>query len=209
MPRFDAGADMVGLVFFPPSPRFVTPEQAAPLAAHARGRGAVTALTVDMDEAGIAAIVEAVRPDWLQLHGHEPPEQVRALKRRFGLPVMKVIGIREPADLAAGRDLSRRRRPAAPRRQAAQGRDPAGRQRGRLRLGRSSMASIRACRGCCRAASTRAMSARRCARSRPPGVDVSSGVESAPGRKDLALIAAFIAAARAAETAAARELAVP
>ena len=92
---------MVGLVFFPPSPRFVTLEQAAPLAERARGRAAVTVLTVDMDEDGIAAIVAAVRPDWLQLHGHEPPEQVAALKRRFGLPVMKAIGIREAADLAS------------------------------------------------------------------------------------------------------------
>ena len=78
----DAGADMIGLVFFPPSPRFVAPEQAGGLADRARGRAVVTALTVDMDEAGIAAIVAAVNPDWLQLHGQEPPAQVAAVKRR-------------------------------------------------------------------------------------------------------------------------------
>ena len=97
----DAGADMVGFVFFPPSPRFVAPAAAAPLAARARGRAAVTVLTVDMDAAGIAEIVAAVRPDWLQLHGHEPPAEVAALKARFGLPVMKAVGIREPAALGA------------------------------------------------------------------------------------------------------------
>ena len=62
-----AGADMVGFVFFPRSPRFVPIDRAAALAARARGRAAVVALAVDMDDAGLAGIVAAVEPDWLQL----------------------------------------------------------------------------------------------------------------------------------------------
>ena len=199
-----AGADMVGLAFFPPSPRFVSLEQAAPLAAHARGRGEVAVFTVDMDEQGIAEIVEAVRPDWLQLHGHEPPEQVRALKRRFGLPVMKVIGIRETADLAeaeayrgiADRLLLDAKPPKGASRPGGNavafdwaildGFDPG---MPWMLSGGLDPANV----------------GDAVRMTRPMGVDVSSGVESAPGRKDLALIAAFVAAARAAEHAAARE----
>jgi phosphoribosylanthranilate isomerase len=193
----EAGADMVGLVFFPPSPRFVTPDVAAPLAARARGRAAVTVLTVDMDEAGIGGIVAAVRPDWLQLHGHEPPSQVAALKRRFGLPVMKAIGVREPADLAAvgayrgvaDRILLDAKPPKGATRPGGNavtfdwtvldGFDPGlpWMLSGGLDPGNVGEAI---------------------ARTRPPGVDVSSGVETAPGRKDAGLIAAFVAAARGA-----------
>ena len=68
----DAGADMVGLVFFPKSPRFVSlADGARRWPTRARGRAEIVALTVDMDDAGLAAIVEAVKPDWLQLHGSE------------------------------------------------------------------------------------------------------------------------------------------
>jgi len=192
-----AGADMIGLVFFPPSPRFVAPDAAAPLAARARGRAEVAVLTVDMDEEGIAAIVDAVRPDWLQLHGHEPPEQVAALKRRFGLPAMKAIGVREPADLAAvepyrgiaDRILLDAKPPKGATRPGGNavafdwaildGFDPG---MPWMLSGGLDPANVGAA----------------IARTRAPGVDVSSGVEIAPGRKDPALIAAFVAAARAA-----------
>src|SRR5262249_14758045 len=76
-----AGADMVGLVFFPPSPRYLTLERATVLAARARGRAEIVALIVDMTDRGLGEIVDAVRPDWLQLHGNEPPERVRAVKK--------------------------------------------------------------------------------------------------------------------------------
>ena len=193
----DAGADMIGLVFFPPSPRFVVPAAAAPLAERARGRAAVTVLTVDMDEAGLAEIVAAVRPDWLQLHGGEPPDQVAALKRRFGLPAMKAIGIREPADLAqadtyrgfADRLLLDAKPPKGATRPGGnavafdwtilEGFDPGMPWMLSGGLDPDNVAeAVRI--------------------ARPPGLDVSSGVESAPGIKDPARIAAFVAAARAA-----------
>jgi phosphoribosylanthranilate isomerase len=196
----DAGAEMIGLNFFPPSPRYVSLEEAARLATYARGRGEITAVTVDMDEAGIAAIVEAVRPDWLQLHGREPLEQVLALKRRFGLPVMKAIGIREGVDLSlagtyrgvADRLLLDAKPPKGATRPGGnaiaidwailEGFDPGlpwmlsgGLDPGNV--GEAVRLTL------------------------PMGVDVSSGVESAPGRKDPNLIAAFVAAARVAERA--------
>ena len=193
----DAGADMIGLVFFPPSPRCVPLAAAANLAARARGRATLTVLTVDMDEDGLSEIVEAVRPDWLQLHGREPPNQVAAHKRRFGLPTMKAIGIREAADLAevdvyrgvADRLLLDAKPPKGATRPGGNavafdwtildGFDPgmSWMLSGGLDPGNVGEA-VRV--------------------TRPPGVDVSSGVESAPGVKDPALIATFVAAARAA-----------
>src|SRR5436853_634246 len=95
-----AGADMVGFVFFPPSPRNLDATAARKLAAQVHGRALKVALSVDADDALLAASVEALRPDLLQLHGKEPPERVLALKKMFGLPVMKAIAVEERADLA-------------------------------------------------------------------------------------------------------------
>src|SRR6188768_1957590 len=77
-----AGADMVGFVFFPPSPRYLALERATALASRARGRAEIVALTVDIPDRGLDEIVENVRPDWLQLHGNEAPERVRLIKKR-------------------------------------------------------------------------------------------------------------------------------
>ena len=96
----EAGADRVGLVFFAPSPRHVSLATARGLADRARGAAEVVALSVDADDATLDAIVEAVRPAWLQLHGSESPERVAAVRRRFGIPVMKALGIAVAADLA-------------------------------------------------------------------------------------------------------------
>jgi phosphoribosylanthranilate isomerase len=191
----DAGADMIGLVFFPPSPRAVSLDVATPLAARARGRAAVTVLTVDMDADGIAEIVAAVRPDWLQLHGHEPPEQVAALKRRFGLPAMKAIGIREPSDLAAVEPYR-----GVADRILLDAKPP----KGATRPGGNALAFDWAILDGFAPGLPWMLSGGldpanvggAIARTRPPGVDVSSGVETAPGRKDAALIAAFVKAAR-------------
>ena len=97
----DAGADMVGLVFFPKSPRHVSMETARDLAALARGRAEIVALTVDADDALLGEIVGQIAPDWLQLHGSESPERVREIRERFETPVMKAFGIRERDDLKA------------------------------------------------------------------------------------------------------------
>jgi phosphoribosylanthranilate isomerase len=95
------GADYVGLVFFPPSPRNITPEAAKPLAARARGRAKIVALLVDPDDALIEAVVAAVNPDLLQLHGDETPERVAEVRRRWGKPVMKAIKVATAEDASA------------------------------------------------------------------------------------------------------------
>ncbi len=189
------GADMIGLVFFARSPRNVDLATAARLAEHARGRAKIATLTVDADDASLAGIVEAVRPDILQLHGRETPERVRAVKARFGVETMKAIGIATRADLAAidsfadAADhllLDAKPPPAAilPGGNGQSfdwdllaGLDPA---HGFMLSGGLDPQNV----------------AEAIRRVRPKGVDVSSGVESAPGEKDPAKIAAFIAAAR-------------
>jgi len=95
------GADFVGLVFFPPSPRNLAPEAARGLAARARGRAGIVALMVDPDDALIAAVAAAVDPDMLQLHGEESPERVAEVRQRWGKPVMKAIKVETAADAAA------------------------------------------------------------------------------------------------------------
>jgi len=96
----DLNADMAGFIFFEKSPRHVSIDTAAALAERARDRGLATvAVTVNMDDAGLDEIVARVKPDWLQLHGGESPERAAELKVRYGLPVMKAFAIREAADL--------------------------------------------------------------------------------------------------------------
>lgn len=95
----EAGADMAGFVFFPPSPRNLEYEVARRLGERAKGRVLKVALTVDADDAAFESIVESLRPDMLQLHGRETPARIMELKRRFGLPVMKAIAVEEKEDL--------------------------------------------------------------------------------------------------------------
>jgi phosphoribosylanthranilate isomerase len=100
------GADYVGLVFFPPSPRNITPEAARPLAARARGRAKIAALLVDPEDPLIEAVVAAVDPDLLQLHGEETPERVAEVRRRWGKPVMKAIKVATAEDALAALDYA-------------------------------------------------------------------------------------------------------
>ena len=97
----DAGADMVGFVFFPPSPRHLGLDAARELGKQTKGRASKVALTVDADDATLAAIVEALQPDILQLHGSESVARLRDIRQKFGLPVMKAIAVETPADLAS------------------------------------------------------------------------------------------------------------
>lgn len=101
-----AGAAYVGLNFFPKSPRFVSLDAARAVALAAPDGLCKVALVVDADDAVLDAIVDAVPLDMLQLHGHEPPERVADVKARYGLPVMKVIGVAIEADLALLQDYS-------------------------------------------------------------------------------------------------------
>src|ERR1700719_4443956 len=96
-----AGADMVGFVFFPGSPRHIDLNIARDLGRQARGRALKVALTVDADDATLANIVEALQPDILQLHGKETVARLRDIKQKFGLEVMKAIAVESAADLAS------------------------------------------------------------------------------------------------------------
>jgi phosphoribosylanthranilate isomerase len=192
----EAGADLVGFVFFPPSPRAVTPAQAATIAGSAPGPRKV-GLFVDPTDDEIAAILAALPLDLIQLHGEETPARCAAIRARFGLPVMKALGIAAPADLDQLADyapavdrflLDAKAPPGAP----LPGGNAApfdwtltaGRAIPRpwLLAGGLTPGNV--------AEAIRASGAR--------GVDVSSGVERARGVKDAARIAAFTAAARAA-----------
>jgi phosphoribosylanthranilate isomerase len=96
----DARADFVGLVFFEKSPRHLTVATAAALAAQARGRARIVALTVDPDDALVDMVVRRVRPDMIQLHGNETPERCVELRRRHGVAIMKAVAVETAADVA-------------------------------------------------------------------------------------------------------------
>lgn len=192
----DAGADMIGFVVFPPSPRFVTPETAARLAARARGRAEIAVLTVDMDETDVARLAATVKPDWLQFHGSEPPEAVAAAGERFGRKVMKAVGVRDAGDLDVARVYAavadRLLLDAKPPKGATL---PGGRGEAfdwHVLDGFDSGLPFLLSGGLNPGNVGRALGVARGA----AGVDVSSGVETAPGQKDPDLIRAFVAAAR-------------
>jgi phosphoribosylanthranilate isomerase len=96
----DAGAAYVGLVFFPKSPRHVTIEEAAVVASVVPVGVAKVALVVNADDAQLDAMLDRVPIDILQLHGAETPDRVVAIRTRYGLPVMKAVGVAGPDDLA-------------------------------------------------------------------------------------------------------------
>jgi len=192
-----ADADMVGFVFFAKSPRHVSYETARDLARMARGAAEVVALSVDADDATLEAIVKATEPDYLQLHGRESPERASEIQRKFGVSAIKAIPVSTAEDFAAadafkgmcdGLLLD-----AKPPKGAVL---PGGNgvafdwrlawdfhpRKPWLLSGGLDPTNV----------------AQAIAQSRARGVDVSSGVESAPGVKDDDKIKAFIAAARAA-----------
>jgi phosphoribosylanthranilate isomerase len=193
----DAGADLVGLVFFPPSPRAVTMDLAVNLAARARGRALVTALTVDADDKLLEAIVDHAKPDLLQLHGHESVERVVEIRTRFGRPVMKAIAVAEAADLrivpdyeaVADRILFDARPPKDASRPGGHGRAFDWVLLARLARKKPMMLS---------GGLTPENVAEAIRIVRPDAVDVSSGVERAVGEKDVEKIRNFVKNARAA-----------
>jgi phosphoribosylanthranilate isomerase len=101
-----AGADLIGLVFFPKSPRNVTLEQAAGLSALARGRAKVVALVVDADDQLLSDIAREVQPDFIQAHGGETPQRVAEIERLTGKPVIKAIRVKDAGDIAAAAAFS-------------------------------------------------------------------------------------------------------
>ena len=99
----DAQANMIGFVFFPKSPRHISLEKARELADRVRGQLQIVALTVNMGDEELAEMIERVHPDVLQLHGSETPERCAELKAKFGLPVMKAMGISSAEDIEAAK----------------------------------------------------------------------------------------------------------
>jgi len=194
----DAGADMVGFVFFPPSPRNISFEQARALAGRVKGQARKVALTVDADDALLEKIIEALKPDMLQLHGHETPQRVAAIRESFGLPVMKVLPIETKSDLPVISDYAsvadRLLFDARPPREATR---PGGLGKPfdwHLLENLNSSIPFMLSGGLDAGNVAEALPI-----TRAPGVDVSSGVESAPGVKDVEKIRAFIRAARSAK----------
>jgi phosphoribosylanthranilate isomerase len=193
-----AGADMVGFVFFAPSPRNVGYELARALGERVGGRVLKVALSVDAGDEQLAAAIEALKPDMLQLHGKETPERVAVVRSRFRLPVMKALPIAERADLSpirqydkvADRLLFDARAPLGATRPGGLGKSFDWRLLQSIKPAVPFMLSggldagnlVEALR------ITGAL-----------GVDVSSGVERAPGEKDPEKIRAFIRAAREAD----------
>ena len=193
-----AGADMVGFVFFPPSPRHLSLETARDLGRHAKGRAVKVALTVDADDATFENIIETLAPDILQIHGKETTARVRDIRQKFGLPVMKALPVETAADLApltgyagvADRILFDARPPKDATRPGGLGAVFDWHVLEKLDLELPFMVS-----GGLNAANVGEAVRVTCA----GGVDVSSGVERAPGIKDPEMIRAFIRAARATE----------
>ena len=194
----DGGADMVGFVFFPPSPRHIRLETARDLGRHARGRAIKVALTVDADDATLGNIVETLQPDLMQLHGKETTARVRDIKVKFGLPVMKVLAVEAPADLAAlpgyaavaDRILFDARAPKGATRPGGLGAVFDWHVLAKLELELPYMVS---------GGLTADNVAEAVRVTRAGGVDVSSGVERTPGIKAPEMIREFIRAARATE----------
>jgi phosphoribosylanthranilate isomerase len=193
-----AGADLVGFVRFPKSPRHLELAPARALSRRARGRALRVALLVDPDDAELEQTVASLDPDLLQLHGRETPERVRVVRARFGRPVMKALGIAQPGDLSAipsyqacvDRLLLDAKPPRAA--EALPGGNGLAFDWGLL-AGLDPSVSFMLSGGLNPANVTAAI-----ALTGVRAVDVSSGVESRPGQKDPAQIEAFIRAARAA-----------
>lgn len=99
----EGGARLVGFVFFPASPRAVTPAKAGELGKAVPSGVVKVGLVVDADDQALAAIIKNAKVDLLQLHGHESPQRVAAIKARFGVPVMKVVAVASDADVEAAR----------------------------------------------------------------------------------------------------------
>ena len=191
----EAGADFVGLVLFPKSPRHVEVEEARVLAAIAKGKLGTVAVLVDPDDALIDEVVERVRPDLLQLHGSETPERVAAIKARTGLPVMKAIAVADAADVAKANAYAGVADYLLFDAKAPAERHASRRQRRRLRLARSAERE-----GAVRA--FRRPDARHRRRSDQADRRLSGrcllGRRARPGEKDIALVRRFIQAAKSA-----------
>lgn len=190
-------ADWIGLVFFARSPRNVTPAQAAALAAHAAGRARVVGLFVDPEPAQLDAVLAQVPLDAIQLHGSEDPATVAAIAARTGRETWKAIGVRKRADIDAARAYA-----GAAARVLYDAKPPEGAPLPGgtgLRIDWDLLAGVTHPLPWLLAGGLSADNvAEAIHRTGARAVDVSSGVESAPGVKDADRIRAFCAAVRSA-----------
>jgi phosphoribosylanthranilate isomerase len=188
------GAVYGGLVFHPKSPRFVTLEQAGMLAGRMRGRLKIVALIADLDDAAIAALMKAVQPDFLQLHGGESAGRTAEIRRRFGVAVIKALPVADLSDLDAVGDYEMVSDmlmfDAKPPQGATRGGGHGAAFDWKILAGRSFAKPWFLAGGLDAENVARAITL-----SGASQVDVSSGVESAPGVKDPDRIIAFIAGA--------------
>ena len=193
-----AGAAYVGFNFFPRSPRAVTPAEAAALTPLVPDGVIKTGLFVDPEDDDIAAVLAVAQLDLLQLHGGETPDRLAALRKRFGIPIMKVVKLRDPDDLTSVADYFEVADrllfdPKAPEGMigALPGGNAVSFDWGMLAGRRWPLPWMLA------GGLTTENLGEAVKVTAAPTVDVSSGVETAPGVKDPAKIAAFLAAAKA------------
>jgi len=194
----NAGADWVGFVFFAKSPRHITHHEAQALGNLVQGRAKKIALMVDADDDAIAAIVDALRPDMLQLHGSEAPERVASIRATFGLPLIKAVGISDSDDIKAARSYESVADWLLLDAKPPKGADlPGGNG---VRFDWNLLAGLDLAKPFMISGGLDPANVAEALRvSNAQGVDVSSGVESAPGVKDPVRIKAFIEAAREAD----------
>jgi phosphoribosylanthranilate isomerase len=193
----EAGAEMLGFVFFPASPRHLSYQTARELGQQVRGRALKVALSVDAGDDELSAMIEALAPDYLQLHGSESPERVGEARSRFGIPIMKALPISGQTDVArmanyvnvADRLIFDARPPQAATRPGGLGR----------RFDWHLLEHIDTDKPIMLSGGLDATNVAEALRiTRAGGVDVSSGVERVPGVKDADKIRAFVAAVRTA-----------
>ena len=191
----EAGAAYGGLVFHPNSPRHVDLDQARALADQMRGRLKIVALIADRDDAGIETLVKTVRPDFLQLHGGESARRTAYIRGKFDVPVIKALPVAEPSDLAAAAEYDNAADmlmfDAKPPKDAMRGGGHGAAFDWKILQGRSFTKPWFLAGGLTPENVARAISL-----SGAELVDVSSGVESAPGVKDAGRIRAFLNATK-------------
>lgn len=192
------GASHVGFIFFAKSPRYIEPASAGELRRAAAGRAQAVAVVVDAGDEYLDQIVDQMRPDMLQLHGRETPDRVAEIRARYGLPVIKAFSISTASDLDLGASYQ-----GAADRYLFDAKPPAGSQLPggngvafdwSLLSGLDPSFDYFLSGGLNATNIGEALTA-----VGPPALDVSSGVESAPGVKDVALIDGFFRAVRLAQ----------
>ncbi len=189
----DAGAAYVGFMFYEPSPRNISIEEARVLAERIRGRSEIVAVTVDADNALLSRIIDGLRPNFIQMHGSEPPDRVRHVQTSLGVKVLKAISVDGPDDVGSARTYEMAEMLLFDTKAKRETELPGGRGEAfDWRL----MDAYEGARPWLLAGGLTAHTLKEAVEtSGAKGVDVSSGVERLPGEKDPDLIRRFLRAA--------------